>query len=494
MTALATEAKTDWLDENRWRSRIYVDDWREGTGSYAVVEPATGAELGSLGLAGPEDVTLACTRAAEAAQAWAALPYTERAAVLRRAGDLWRDHAAEISGWLIREAGSVPAKAGIELTSAAEECYEAAALASHPIGEVLRSAQPRLSFARRRPVGVVGVIAPFNFPLTLSIRSVAPALALGNAVVLKPDPRTAVGGGVALARVFEEAGLPPGVLSVLPGGADIGEAIIADPRVRVVAFTGSTRAGRAVGALAAQHLTRAHLELGGNSALIVTADVDVEKAASIGAFGSFLHSGQICMATGRHLVDAAIADDYVAALAAHADALPVGDPAAGPVALGPIIDGRQRDHVHRLVTETVGQGARLAAGGTYDGLFYRPTVLAEVPAAAPAWAQEVFGPVAPVVAYHSEDEAVSLAQDGEYGLSLGILSGDGLRALELAERIPAGLVHINDQTVADEPVVPFGGVGASGTGSRMGGIQANLDAYTETQWVTAQRTLPEYPF
>jgi benzaldehyde dehydrogenase (NAD) len=359
---------------------------------------------------------------------------------------------------------------------------------------MLRSAQPRLSFARRRPVGVVGVIAPFNFPLTLSIRSVAPALALGNAVVLKPDPRTAVSGGVTLARIFEEAGLPPGVLSILPGGADVGEAIIAEPRVRVVAFTGSTRAGKQVGALAARHLTRVHLELGGNSALIVMGDVDVEKAASIGAFGSFLHQGQICMSTGRHLVDTAIADDYVEALAAHADALPVGDPATGQVALGPIIDAGQRDHIHGLVTESVGQGARLAAGGTYDRLFYRPTVLADVPVTAPAWAKEVFGPVAPVIAYRSEDEAVALAADSQYGLSLGILSGDGLRALELAERIPSGAIHINDQTVSDEPVIPFGGVGHSGNGSRMGGIQANLDAYTETQWVTAQSTLPDYPF
>jgi benzaldehyde dehydrogenase (NAD) len=399
---------TDWLDETRWRSRIHLDGWRAGAGgSYAVIEPATGTELGSLGLAGPQDVTFACARAASAGHAWADLPYTERAAVLRRAGDLWTEHAAEISGWLVREAGSVPAKAEIETRSAAGECYEAAALASHPTGEVLRSAQPRLSFTRRRPVGVVGVIAPFNFPLTLSIRSVAPALALGNAVVLKPDPRTAVSGGVTMARIFEEAGLPPGALSMLPGGVDVGEAIIADPRVRVVAFTGSTRAGLRVGALAAEHLTRAHLELGGNSALIVMGDVDVEQAASIGAFGSFLHQGQICMTTGRHLVDA---------------------------------------------------------------------------------------PVAPVIAYHGEDEAIALAKDSEYGLSLGILSGDGLRALELADRIPSGAVHINDQTVSDEPVIPFGGVAASGNGSRMGGIQANLDAYTETQWVTAQSALPDYPF
>jgi benzaldehyde dehydrogenase (NAD) len=483
------------LDAEVWTGKLLDGEWRAGAGEdRVVVEPATGTELGRVATATPDDVTVAATRAADAQRAWAARPYTERAAVLRRAGDLFEAHADEIGDWIVRESGGIGPKAGLETHTAAQECFEAAALASHPTGEILRSEQPRLSFARRRPAGVVGVIAPFNFPLILAIRAVAPALALGNAVVLKPDPRTAVCGGVAIARVFEEAGLPAGLLAMLPGGADVGEAVIADPRVRVVAFTGSTRAGRAVGALAAQHLTRAHLELGGNSALIVMGDVDVEQAASIGAFGSFMHQGQICMTTGRHVVDAAIADDYVAALAAHAEKLPVGDPSSGTVALGPIIDAHQRDHVHALVTGSVDAGARLEAGGTYEELFYRPTVLSRVTRTTPAWAEEVFGPVAPVIAFSSEDEAVALAADSEYGLSLGILAGDGLRALELSERIPTGAVHINDQTVADEAVIPFGGWGASGNGSRTGGVQANLDAYTETQWVTAQSRLARYPF
>jgi benzaldehyde dehydrogenase (NAD) len=231
----------------------------------------------------------------------------------------------------------------------------------------------------------VGVISPFNFPLILSIRSVAPALAVGNAVILKPDPRTAVCGGVALAQIFAEAGLPDGLLSVLPGGAEVGEALVVDRRIRVIAFTGSTRAGKAVGALAAQHLKRAHLELGGNSALIVMDGVDVEKAASIGSFASFMHQGQICMTAGRHLVDERITDDYVAAMGAHASHLPVGDPFTTQVALGPIIDARQRDHIHELVTASVNAGAKLVAGGTYDELFYQPTVLGDIPLDAPAW-------------------------------------------------------------------------------------------------------------
>jgi benzaldehyde dehydrogenase (NAD) len=313
-------------------------------------------------------------------------------------------------------------------------------------------------------------------------------------VICKPDPRTAVCGGVVFARILAEAGLPEGLFHLLPGGADVGTALVEDPLVRVIAFTGSTRAGRAVAAAAAQHLKRVHLELGGNSALVVLDDVDIEQAASVGAFGSFNHAGQICMATSRHLVAASVAQDYAAALAEHAERIPVGDPTRPDVGMGPIIDARQRDHVHDLVTASVAAGARLDAGGTYEGLFYRPTVLSQVPLTAPAYAEEIFGPVAPVVAFGSLDEAVALAGGTAYGLSLGILTRDVMRGLALAERIPSGLVHINDQTVNDEALVPFGGVGESGTGSRHGGSAANLEAFTEVQWVTMRGDLPRYPF
>ncbi len=482
------------LDGAQWQGKISLDGWRVGGGGVAdVVEPATGEVLGASGRANTDDVTLAASVASESQKAWAELPFTARSAVLRRAGQLFLDNADELSEWIVRESGGIGPKAGLEIQVAAEECFEAAALASHPTGDILRSEFPRLSFSRRVPAGVVGVIAPFNFPLILSIRSVAPALALGNAVILKPDPRTAVCGGVVLARVFEEAGLPQGVFSMLPGDANVGEALVIEPRVRVIAFTGSTAAGRAVGSLGAQHLKRVHLELGGNSALIVMADVDLEKAVSVGAFGSFMHQGQICMTTGRHIVDASIYNDYANLLAEHANHLPVGDPKSGQVALGPLIDAKQRDRVHAMVTETVASGASLLAGGTYEDLFYRPTVLTDVDTTSRAYCEEVFGPVAPVVSFATLDDAVALASSSPYGLSLGILSNDGLRALELASRIPSGAIHINDQTVADEAVIPFGGTGSSGNGSRMGGM-ANLDAYTETQWVTAQSELPVYPF
>jgi benzaldehyde dehydrogenase (NAD) len=265
------------------------------------------------------------------------------------------------------------------------------------------------------------------------------------------------------------------------------------PLVRIISFTGSTAVGRRVGELAARHLKRAHLELGGNSALVILDDADVAKAAAAGAWGSFLHQGQICMTTGRHLVAEAVYDDYVAALAEKASHLPVGDPATGTVALGPIIDERQRDKVHALVTASAHAGARLAAGGTYEGLFYRPTVLADVTPQMPAYASEVFGPVAPVLKFSSIDEAARLAAQTEYGLSLGILTNDVMRGLELSRRIPTGIVHINEQTVDDEPNVPFGGLFDSGTGTRFGGT-ANLEAFTQTRWVTVRGDIAPYPF
>ena len=483
------------LDSTLWTGKIYVDGWVPGGGGeYTVREPATEGDLGALGRATPEDVRTAASSAAEAQTAWAAMPYDQRAAILRKAADLWIEHAGEVSEWIVREAGSTAPKAGFEIHMAEGLCHAAAALTLHPYGELIRSSQDRMSLTRRLPAGVVGVIAPFNVPLVLAIRYVAPALALGNAVLLKPDPRTAVSGGVTLARVFEEAGLPPGVLSVLPGGVDVGEAIVSDPQVNVIVFTGSTRGGRAVAQRAAAHLKRVHLELGGNSAFVVLDDADLEKAISAGAFGSFFHQGQVCMSASRHLVHSSIASEYTELMVQHADRLTVGNPATDEVALGPVIDAGQRDRIHDLVTSSVTGGAKLATGGTYDRLFYRPTVLADVPTDAPAYVEEIFGPVAPITPFDTPEEAAKLAADTPYGLSLSIVTRDVMKGMALADKIPSGLVHINDQPISDEPTVPFGGVKDSGAGSHLGGFGANLDAFTELQWVTMRTDVPPYPF
>ncbi|WP_282703845.1 aldehyde dehydrogenase family protein [Streptomyces sp. CC219B] len=475
------------LDPKSWQPRPLAGP------EHTVTEPATGEALATVTLAAAEDVAPAADAARAAQAEWARLPHFVRAGVLRRAGDLFAAHADELREWLVRESGSIPGKADFELHVAAQECYEAAALASRPAGHVLPSEAPRLSYTRRVPVGVVGVISPFNAPLILSIRSVAPALALGNAVVLKPDPRTAVCGGLSLAAVFAEAGLPENLLHVLPGGAETGAALVADPLVPVISFTGSTAAGRAVGEAAGRHLKRAHLELGGNSALIVMEDADIDAVISTAAWGSFFHQGQICMTTGRHLVHRSLYEQYVERLAAKADSLAVGDPHRDQVHLGPLIDDTQLAKVHGLVEASTSGGAKLAAGGTHERLFYRPTVLAGVDDDTPAYVEEVFGPVAPVRSFATVDEAAALAADGPYGLSLGIVTRDAARGLDLAERIPTGIVHINDQTVNDEAVAPFGGTAASGTGARFGG-EANLEAFTDLRWTTVRGDVAPYPF
>jgi benzaldehyde dehydrogenase (NAD) len=481
------------MDTEAWQGAIYSNGWIKTRSQAAVTDKATGKEIGSIGIATPDDVRKAAQTAKNAQAAWAATPHTARSAILRKAADIWLANAEDIEWWGIRESGKIPGAMGFETHNSTEEIYEAATLPSRAYGELLPSEQPRLSFAERIPVGVVGVIAPFNFPQILSVRSVAPALALGNAVVLKPDPRTAVCGGVVLAKVFEEAGLPAGLLHVLPGDAQVGQAVVTDPDIALISFTGSTGAGRSVGELAARHLKRVHLELGGNSAMIVLDDVDLDRAVSAGAWGSFLHQGQICMTTGRHLVAGPIYDEYVERLAAKADQLPVGDPATEQVALGPIIDQNQRDKVHSLVTDSVQQGASLKAGGTYEGLFYRPTVLADVTTAMPAYANEVFGPVAPVVRFDTAEDAAKLAAESDYGLSLSILTRDVMKGLDLARKIPTGIVHINEQTVDDEANIPFGGLKASGTGTRFGGA-ANLEAFTDTRWITIRGDIAPYPF
>lgn len=459
-----------------------------------VTAPATGSVLAEVDAASPADVDRAVAKAKQAQRDWAATTYDQRAAVLRRAARLLEADPDRLRRWLVPESGSAMGKASFEVGLVVSELDECAALASHPYGELLHSTKPRLSLARRVPVGVVGVISPFNFPGILSMRSVAPALAVGNAVVLKPDPRTPISGGLALAELLAEAGLPDGLLTVLPGGAEVGQALVAHPDVPCISFTGSTPAGRKIAEAAAPLLKRVHLELGGNNALLVLPDADVEAAASAAAWGSFLHQGQICMTAGRHLVHSSIADEFTALLAKKAEAITVGDPTDENNALGPIIDERQREQIHRIVTDTVDAGAKLLAGGKYDGLFYRPTVLGNVPVDSPAFRQEIFGPVAPVVTYDTVDEAIELINDSEFGLSVGILTSDAFRAYELADRIESGMVHINDQTVDDEATIPFGGVKASGAGGRFGGARANLESFTEIQWITMQSSIERYPF
>jgi benzaldehyde dehydrogenase (NAD) len=433
----------------------------------------------------PADVARAAGAAAAAQPAWAETSYQERAAVLRRAAEVYEQHRAEFGTWTQRETGAHRNKMHHEQNFTVAEILAASALPWQPYGSLVPTVQQeRLSMIRRVPVGVVGAITPWNSPSVLGMRVVAPALALGNAVVLKPDPQTPVCGGAMFAAVFKEAGLPEGLLQVVIGDADAGEALVTDPHVNMVSFTGSTEVGRRVGSLAGGLLKKVSLELGGNNPLVVLDDADLAAAASAGAYASFQFQGQVCFATGRHIVHRSVADEYVDLLAQKARRLRAGDPYREDVDLGPIVNERQLKRVDDIVRRSVETGgARIVEGGTYEGLFYRPTVLADVKLDAPAWTEEIFGPVAPVVTFASDDEAVELANSSEYGLAAGVYSRSISRGLAVANRIRAGMLHVNDQTINDEATIPFGGMGLSGNGSRFGG-EANLEAFTQWQWVT----------
>jgi benzaldehyde dehydrogenase (NAD) len=493
MTTQQTTAVTI-AAENAWKGKIFTGRWQLSKGgTREVIEPATGRVLTEVGIADADDVREAAQAAALAQKEWANTPADQRAAVLRRAAQLLEAHADTLRPWIVRETGSIPPKADFELHMAAGILLEAAAIATQPPGMMLPSGPKRMSFARRVPHGVVGVISPFNAPLILSSRAVAPALALGNAVLLKPDPNTPITGGFMLARLFEAAGLPAGLLQVLPGDAAAGEAIIADPNVAMISFTGSTAAGRRVGELASRHLKRVTLELGGKNSTIVLDDADLDVAASSAAWGAYLHQGQICMATGTVLAQRKIARDLTERLVAKAKNLPVGDPSEGQCALGPIISARQIERIDGIVKDAVAKGAVLRAGGTYDKLFYSPTVLENVTPGMRVYTEEVFGPVLSVLTFDTDDEAIALNNATEYGLSTGVITQSVERAMAFTAKLTSGIIHVNDQTVADEPWVPFGGRGASGNGGRHGGV-ANWEEFTQWQWVTIQDRATPYPF
>jgi benzaldehyde dehydrogenase (NAD) len=483
------------LDTDTIAGILYTGQPSPATSRIDILEPATGGVLGQIASATPADLETAVTNLTVGQREWAATPQSERTRVLREAGRLIETNMPELAEWFVREAGCTVGKAYFELTISAQSFYAAAGLTAEPIGDLFPAAPGRLSISRRVPAGIVGVIAPFTSPLYLALRSIAPALAVGNAVIVKPDPRTGVTGGSIIAEALFQAGLPANVLAVLPGGAELGSALVGHPKIPIIAFTGSTAAGRAIATQAAPLLKRLHLELGGNSALVVFDDVDLDRATSAGAFGSFMHSGQICMSSSRHLVHASIADEYVARLTARAEALVVADPHVNPASMiGPLIDARQRDGVHSIVEQTLSAGATLATGGSYDGLFYAPTVLANVQPGTAAYDREIFGPVAPVTVFSDFEEAVALANGTEYGLSLGVLTSNIAQGLAFADRIVSGNVHINDQTLVDDVIQPFGGMAGSGNGSRVGSSRYNADAFTEQQWVTVQPEIALYPY
>ena len=482
------------MEEARWAGKVFTGEWIVAEGGVRdVIEPGTGKKMAQVGFANASDIEKAAALASNAQKVWATMGGRERAALLRRAAGIMERDFESIAKLVAKESGGILPKGQHEAREAAAILHTAAALALSPRGEVLSNPPGRLSYARRVPRGVVGIISPFNFPLVLSIRAVAPALATGNAVVLKPDPQTPLSGGYVIAWALEEAGLPPGVLHVLPGGAEAGEALCLSRNVQMIQFTGSTAVGRRVGELAGKTLKKVSLELGGNNALIILDDAELDLAVNNAVWGAFLHQGQICMASSRIFVQESIASEFTRRLAEHASHLPVGDPASGQVALGPVINERQLERVKSIVTDSVAAGAKIETGGNNKGLFHEATVLSGVKPGMRAFDEELFGPVTSLITFGTDEEAVALANKHEGALAAAVISQSVGRAMRITERLNAGMVHVNDQTVNDDGNNPFGGPGVAGAGSSVGG-SADLDEYTTWQWVTIKDTPPRYPF
>ncbi|MER6786295.1 aldehyde dehydrogenase family protein [Streptomyces sp. NPDC000658] len=475
----------------------YIDGtWRPGTGSWDIItiNPYDGEKLASITIATVEEVDEAYRAAARAQKQWAATNAYARRAVFEKVLRLVEEREAEISALLVDEAGGTFGKAAFELHLAKEFLRESIHLSLRPEGRILPSPiDGKENRVYREPVGVVGVISPFNVPFLLSLKSVAPALALGNGVVLKPHQNTPVSGGTVIARLFEDAGLPPGLLNVVVTDiAEIGDAFLEHPIPRVISFTGSDKVGRHVATVAASHFKRTVIELGGNSAFVVLDDADVDYAVDAAVFSRFVHQGQVCMAANRILVDRAVADEFTEKFVAKVRTLKAGDPRDPQTAIGPLINSSQAEAVSGVVEQAIGEGAHALVHGTTVGNLVEPSVLADLPTGSALLRQEVFGPVVFVNTFDGEEEAVRLVNESPYGLSGAVHTADVERGVAFARQIVTGMFHVNDATVHDEPIVPFGGEKNSGVG-RLNG-ESTLEAFTTTKWVSVQHGRSAFPF
>lgn len=426
---------------------------------------------------------------------WSRTPPSERRALLERAAILLIEREEDFVRLIARETGGTRAWSELNCRLGASILREAAAAATQIGGDVVPADRPgTLSLGLRQPCGVVLSMAPWNAPIVLGVRALAMPLVCGNTVVFKASelcPRT----HALIVEVLEQAGLPVGAVSIVHNEPDhaeeIAEALISHPAVRRVNFTGSTRAGRAVAAICARHLKKSLLELGGKAPLIVLDDADLDEAAAAAAYGAFFHQGQICISTDRLIVHEDVADDFIDLLRARAERLTVGDPRKPESRIGPMIGEQAAARVKGLVDDAVMKGATLVSGGRQQGAYLDATILDGVIPNMRIYYEETFGPVASIIRYVDIDEAVSIANDTEYGLAAAVFGRDVTRALDVAGRLETGICHINAATVYDEPQMPFGGVKASGWG-RFGG-RAGIDEFTELRWITIQNGKQDYP-
>ena len=468
----------------------------EGGRTFENRDPFTDEIVSEVAAGRRGDAQRAVEAAAAAFAEWSQTPPASRQGIFLKAAEVLEARQDEVVSMLARETGCTFGFGMFQMHFVPGLFRQAAALAYAPLGEVLPSDTGAFAMGVRRPVGVVGAIAPWNAALILSARAIAAPLALGNTVVLKPSEWSPQVGGLLWGEVFAEAGLPEGVLNVVthaPGEAQpIGDELVENPSVRRLNFTGSTATGRKLAEAAGRQLKRVVLELGGYNPLIVLADADLEYAVNATTFGAFLHQGQICMSARRIIVERPVAEEFVARLAEKTRGLKVGDPKEPDTIIGPVINGDALGTIKARVDAAVRSGAKVLAGGAAEGACFQPTLLADVPADSEFANNETFGPVAAIEVVDSAEEAVERANATAYGLSSGIITTDTDRGLALAQAIDAGIVHVNDQPVGDEPQMPFGGVKDSGFG-RFGGT-AVVDEFTEMRWITVQRGSHPFPF
>lgn len=457
--------------------------------------PYDGSIVAQVPAAGRADAKAAIAAASAAFPIWAATTPQQRSTIFLRAAGILERRAPDVQEMLTRETGATRMFAAFQLGRSVDTLRVASGWPNLAVGEVLRSGVPgRLVFTVRHPLGVVFGITPWNAAHFLAWRTIMTPLAFGNTVILKPSEEAPVSAGLMLAEIMEEAGLPPGVLNVLtnaPGEiAPISDTIFESDAVRLIMFTGSVPTARHLAERAGRHLKRTVLELGGYNPMIVLADADLNQAVDAAIFASFYHQGQICMNARKIIVEEPCMDEFARRLAERAGALPVGDPADPATFIGPLITDRAAELVEAQVREAVDAGARVLAGGTREGRLYRPTVLTNVPGTVAAARDEIFGPVVQVQSAASGEEAVFIANATCYGLSAAVLGGNADRALALAQGLEAGMIQVNDQTIAGETGFPNGGVKHSGWGYTG---PAGMHDFTEIRQTSVQRAIGSYP-
>jgi len=469
---------TGALIGGRWQASA---DGRE----IEVVDPATEAPIAAVCDGAPSDATAAVDAAAEALAAWGKTAPRERAELLRRAFTLMTERAESLARLVTLENGKALSDARGEVGYAAEFFRWYAEEAVRNVGELMTapSGANRILVAYQ-PVGVAALITPWNFPAAMLTRKIGPALAAGCTVVCKPASETPLT-ALAIGRILEEAGVPAGVVNIVPSrrSSDFSRTVLGDDRVRKLSFTGSTEVGRTLLALAADKVVSCSMELGGNAPFLVFADADLEAALEGAMVAKMRNGGEACTAANRFFVQASVAERFAELLAERMAALRMGPGLAAGVQVGPLVNASSRDKVDELVHDALDEGASPLTGAEAPegpGFFYPPTVLAGVPSSAELLRTEIFGPVAPVVSFDDEQEAVSLANDTEYGLVSYVYTGDLARGLRVAEALESGMVGLNRGLVSD-PAAPFGGVKQSGLG-REGGHEGMLE-YLEAKYI-----------